>query len=117
MSTVIVGEYGKAQIPAPSANLPCGKFINDTALGACVVEGLNAAARASGDPITVTYAGVVKVPSASATTFAKDANVQINTSTDLAVASGTFHIGRALFAKTSGQLEVYVVLNKAASGG
>lgn len=114
MTAIVQHAHGEAQIPAPSANIPSGKLINDTALGACVVQGL-AAANATGDPIAVVYAGIIEVPAASATTFAKNANVQINSTTDLAVASGDFHIGKALEAKTSGQTSVRVVLNKAAT--
>lgn len=110
MTAIIQHAPGEAQIPAPSANLASGKVLIHATLGACVVEGVHAV-RAQGDPIHVRYAGIALVPAASATTFAADANVQINTSTNLAVTSGGTHIGRAVEAKTSGQTSVRVLLN------
>lgn len=104
-------ENGCCQIAAPSANIPAGKLINHAVLGACLKEGL--APHASGAPIHVRYAGIIEVPAASGTTFSAGAEVQINSTTDLAVASGDFAIGRAVVAKTSGQLSVLVQLNVA----
>lgn len=106
-------QVGCAQIAAPSANIPSGKFINHAVLGACLVEGLSAS-NDSGAPIHVRYKGIVEVPSASATTFTAGVTVEINSTTDLAVANaaGTFDIGRAVVAKTSGQTSVLVELNE-----
>lgn len=113
MGAKFLYEPGCAQIAAPSANIPSGKFINHAVLGACLVERLNAN-NASGEPIHVRYKGIVEVPAASGTTFSAGATVEINSSTDLAVANtaGTFDIGRAVVAKTSGQLSVLVELNE-----
>lgn len=113
MTAKYIHAPGEAQIAAPSANIPAGRILNDTALGACIKEGLNAT-NASGEPIHVRYVGVVEIPSASGTTFAKNAVVQYANSTGLAVVTGDFHVGRALEAKTSGQLSVRVILNKPA---
>lgn len=110
MTAKFVYAPGEAQIPAPSANIPSGQLINDAALGACIVEGL-AARNAIGDPIHVRYQGIVEVPAASATTFAKNAAVQFANSTGLAVATGDFAVGKAVVAKTSGQTSVLVRLN------
>jgi predicted RecA/RadA family phage recombinase len=78
-----------------------------------VVETLEGGA--VGDSVIVRVKGVAKIPAATGTTFAADANVQFNTSTRLAVASGGTHAGRAFYAKISGPLFVWVELNKIAA--
>lgn len=106
---------GEAQIPAPSANLTSGAVLNHAAYGPCVVEGL-LPNQTSGGLITIRHSKgpTIALPSASATTFAANAEVEWHDATDLAVAAtaGTFDVGRAAFAKTSGQLEVLVILGE-----
>ena len=114
MSTQILFPAGSAQIPSPKAAPASGEVLNDTAYGPIVVEGLRLSGIAIGDPIQVSHGKgpTVRVPSASATLFAKAAVVEIDSATDLAVADtlGSFDIGTAANAKTSGQTSVDVVL-------
>lgn len=112
MSAKFHFEFGTAQIPAPSANIASGAIIIHAELGACLVEKLNPS-NATGDPIHVRYKGIAEVPSASATTFAAGATVEILAG--VAVANGTesgVDIGRAVFQKVSGQTSVLVKLNE-----
>jgi predicted RecA/RadA family phage recombinase len=90
----------------------CGQFV---VVGAKVgvVETLEGGA--VGDEVIVRVKGVAKMPAATGTTFAVDADVQFNTSTRLAVASGGTHAGRAFYAKISGPLFVWVELNTPAA--
>ncbi|TWU66458.1 DUF2190 family protein [Crateriforma conspicua] len=112
MVAKILQSYGVAQIPAPSAGLSSGDFLNHAVLGACMVMGLNVPS-AIGDPITVVYAGIAEVPSASATTLAQGATAEIDSSSGLAVAdtAGDFDIGKVVTAKTAGQTSVQILLN------
>lgn len=114
MSAKVLYPAGQAQIPSPKAAPVSGEIIDDTAYGPVVVHGLHLAGIASGDPIEVTHGKgpTVEVPAASATTFAKAAEVEIDESTGLAVAAdgGDFDFGTAAAAKTAGQTSVKVVL-------
>ncbi len=69
---------------------------------------------AAGETVAVTTDALVRVDSASATTFAAGAAVNYNTSTKLAVASGTAgtsQIGKAEVAKVANETSVLVRLN------
>lgn len=113
MTVKIVDVYAKTTIPAPADDLESGDMFNDTALGACVVLGLNPN-KVTGEPIAVAYRGVVEVPSASGTTLAKAATVEYDATSKLAVAdtAGDFDIGSAVVAKTSGQTVAQILLNE-----
>lgn len=68
----------------------------------------------NGETVPVTTNALVRLDSASATTFAVGAAVGFNTTTKLAVAgatAGSRACGHAYAAKTSGQLSVLVRLN------
>lgn len=114
MSAKVLYPAGCAQIPSPKAAPVSGEIINDTAYGPVVVQGLYHGEVAIGDPIEVSHGkGItVEVPSASATTFAKAAGVEVDDSTGLAVAAdaGDYDFGVAARAKTAGQTSVNVVL-------
>lgn len=66
----------------------------------------------AGDKFAVATKGVFAFASASDTTFTKGSIPDWNDSTNLAVASGTFPLGGAILAKTSGQTEVLVHVNE-----
>ena len=69
---------------------------------------------AAGERVAITTDALVRVDSASATTFAAGADVNYNTTTKLAVASGTAgtsKIGKAEIAKVANELSVLVRLN------
>lgn len=114
MSTQVLYPAGSAQIPSPKDAPVSGEVLNDTAYGPIVVHGLHLAEINTGDPIEVTHGKgpTIEVPAASATTFAKNAEVEIVAATGLAVAAtaGTFDIGVAAQAKTAGQTTVKVIL-------
>jgi predicted RecA/RadA family phage recombinase len=67
----------------------------------------------SGDIVSIITNAIVKVDSASGTTFAVGAKVYFDTATKLAVAAGATKpfLGTAIVAKISGQLQVMVRLN------
>lgn len=70
----------------------------------------------AGESVPVTTDALVRVDSAAATTFAAGAVVNYNTTTKLAVASGTAGtsaIGRAEVAKVANETSVLVRLNQA----
>lgn len=95
-----------------AANVACGEII--VANGKVgIVKSLQGVL--NGEVGIARVRGVAFIPAATGTTFAADANVQFNTSTRLAVASGGTHAGRAFYAKTSGPLGVWVELNKIAT--
>ncbi len=75
-----------------------------------VFEGLSGAA--IGDPANFRTKGVFEVACASATTFTEGAAVQWNDTTNLAVASGDFALGKAAKAKASGETTVWVTFNE-----
>ncbi|MEP0344344.1 capsid cement protein [Rhodopirellula bahusiensis] len=114
MSAKILYPAGCAQIPSPKAKPKSGEIINDTAYGPVVVQGIYHGEVAIGDPIEVSHGkGItVEVPSASATTFAKPAEVEVVDASGLAVAAdaGDFDFGVAAQQKTAGQTSVKVVL-------
>lgn len=90
------------------ANVTCGEvLVAGHKVG--VVASLEGVA--NGETGILTIRGIAYLPAASGTTFAQGANVQFNTSTNLAVASGGTHAGRALYAKVSGETTVAVELN------
>ena len=92
-----------------AADVTCGQIVVDHGKVGIVktLKGL-----ANGESGVARVRGVAFFPAASGTTFADDADVQFNTSTRLAVASGGTHAGRAFYPKVSGQLGVWVDLNK-----
>lgn len=116
--TKILYPPGCAQIPSPKNAPVSGEILVDTAYGPVVVQGLNASAIRSGDPIEVTHGKgtTIEVDSASGTTIAKAANVFLVNSTKLAAGTGDVYLGRAALAKTAGQLVVRVVFGDAPAG-
>lgn len=67
-----------------------------------------------GDRFTAYTKGVFAIATASATVFAVAAEIEWDDTNNLAVAAtaGTFDLGRAVNAKTNGQIETVVNLNE-----
>lgn len=95
-----------------AADVTCGQVIVANGKVGVVksLEGVK-----SGQKGILRVAGVAYLPAASATTFAAQADVQFNTTTRLAVASGGTHAGRAFYPKVEGQTVVAVELNREAN--
>lgn len=91
------------------ADYACGDIVQAGGL-AGVVEGLSGVK--TGEMMTLRIKGGFDVLVASGTTFADGAAVQWNNSTKLAVASGTFALGKSVGAKVSGTTSMRVLLNE-----
>jgi predicted RecA/RadA family phage recombinase len=106
---VRLGEGDEEIVTAPSGGYASGEIVQAPSGRAGYVNSLNAVPE--GEKCTIKTTGRVKVPSASATTFALAAAVQWNNTTNLAVASGDFLLGPASKAKINGDTVVEVILN------
>lgn len=102
----------EAQIPSPVAAPESGRTIVDSAYGPAVINGLNLADVAIGDPVTITHAKgpTVEYAAGSAATWSKAAAVHILADGITVAASGGTAIGVAAVAKTAGQTTALVII-------
>lgn len=110
---LLYGGGGEIHLTA-AADYSAGQILSPTVVGGgvCGVVAGSAPIK-TGDRFTVLTKGVFDVDSASATTVTKGNVTEWDDSGNKAVASsGTFTLGRAVLAKTSGQLVVKVNLNE-----
>ena len=101
----------EATIPATSATHKSGEVVVHPTYGSCVIKGLRLPT-VVGEPIAVSHSKgpTVRIPSASATTFAQNATVNYLAGVGVASGGGGVTAGKAKAAKVSGQLFVDVVV-------